>query len=202
MNLPAANIFRVGSMISMQEGFLQKNSPSISGGEITVTMTTCGVRQEDVAKKIGLVSKPHEIKAQSIINDLFAADAKLHRPGFHQHQMASVDTLFDILGSIHILDRHGFLDGEIYGTSPVLGSGFTRIANGEISCPAPVTLEILCRHQVPYSAFPADVEMSTPTGIAIFANITERIVDAYPPMTPAKTGYGTGSRVSRGGRRS
>jgi len=152
---------------------------------------------EEIGKKIGLSAVARE-KTQSIINDLFAADAKLHRSGFDHHEMASVDTLFDILGSLLILDHHGFLEGEIFGTPPVLGSGFARIAGGEIACPAPATLEILCRHRIPYSAFPGNVEMSTPTGIAIFSNIAQRIVDAYPPMTPLKTGYGTGSRLVHG----
>lgn len=152
---------------------------------------------EEIAKKIGL-SETAQKKAHAIINDLFTADAKLHHSGFQHHSMASVDTLFDIMGSILILDRHKFLEGEIYGTPPVLGSGFTRIMGGEITCPAPAVLEILCCHQIPYSAFPAGVEMSTPTGVAIFANITERIVDAYPPMTPLKVGYGAGSRSITG----
>jgi pyridinium-3,5-bisthiocarboxylic acid mononucleotide nickel chelatase len=151
----------------------------------------------DIAHKIGLTETAQK-KAQSIINDLFLADAKLHRSGFHHHEMASVDTLFDVMGSICILDQQGFLEGEIYGTPPVLGSGFTRIASGEIACPAPATLEILCRHRIQYSTFPADRELSTPTGIAIFANIVERMVDAYPPMTPLKVGYGTGSRSIKG----
>lgn len=152
---------------------------------------------ENIAKKIGL-SELAQKKAQSIINDLFAVDAKLHRSNVFHHETASVDTLFDILGSIFILDQHGFLEGEIYGTPPVLGSGFTRITNGEIACPASATLEILCRHRIPYSAFPADMELSTPTGVAIFANIAERIIDAYPPMTPLRVGYGTGSRSIKG----
>jgi pyridinium-3,5-bisthiocarboxylic acid mononucleotide nickel chelatase len=147
---------------------------------------------DDISKKIGL-SETAQKKAHSIMNDLLLVDAKLHSSGFHLHEMASVDTLFDVMGSMFLLDHHGFLEGEIYGTPPLLGSGYTRIANGEIACPAPATLEILCRHQVRYSAFPADRELSTPTGIAIFANIVERIVDAYPPMTPLKVGYGAGS---------
>jgi pyridinium-3,5-bisthiocarboxylic acid mononucleotide nickel chelatase len=182
----------------------------VNAGGITAKKLTLDIREknhkshddmqgsaEEIAKKVGLSVAAQE-KMQSIINDLFAADAKLHRSGFHHREMASVDTLFDILGSVLILDRHGFLEGEIYGTPPVLGSGLIRIAGGEITCPAPATLEILCRHQVPYSAFPANVELSTPTGIAIFSNIAERIVDTYPPMTPLKTGYGAGSRNVQG----
>jgi hypothetical protein len=112
--------------------------------------------------------------------------------------MSSVDTLFDVAGSLALLDHHGFLEGEIFGTPPVLGSGFTRITGGEIACPAPATLEILCRHQFPYSSYPADRELTTPTGAAILANITDRIVDAYPPMKPLRVGYGTGSRALQG----
>ena len=151
----------------------------------------------EITKKIGL-SDTAKSMALRIIDDLLSTDAKLHRSGFHHHQMSSVDTLFDVAGSLALLDRHGFLDGVIYGTPPVLGSGFTRIAGGEIACPAPATLEILCRHQIPYSSYPADGEMTTPTGAAIFANITNRIVDAFPSMTPLRVGYGTGSRSVQG----
>ena len=147
---------------------------------------------EEIAQTIGL-SEIARKKAMAIINDLFCADGKLHRSKFQHHAMASVDTLFDILGSVLILDRQGFLEGEICGTPPVLGSGFIRIAGGEIACPAPIVMEVLSRHRVPYSAFPADMELTTPTGAAIFANITERIVEAYPPMTPLRVGYGPGT---------
>jgi uncharacterized protein (TIGR00299 family) protein len=151
----------------------------------------------EITKKIGL-SDIAKTMALRIIDDLLSTDVKLHSSGFHHHEMSSVDTLFDIARSLALLDHHGFLDGEIFGTPPVLGSGFTRISGGEIACPAPATLEILCSHQTPYSSYPANMEMTTPTGAAIFANITDRIVDAYPPMTPLRVGYGTGSRVVKG----
>lgn len=151
----------------------------------------------EIAKKTGLSDTAGNMGLR-IIDDLLLADAKLHRSGFHHHEMSSVDTLFDVAGSLALLDHHGFLDGEIFGTPPVLGSGFVQIAGGEIACPAPATLEILCRHEIPYSSYHGDSEMTTPTGAAIFANITDRIVDAYPPMTPLRVGYGTGSRALHG----
>jgi len=151
----------------------------------------------EIAKKTGL-SDIARNKALRIMDDLLSADAKLYRSGFHPHEMSSVDTLFDVAGSLALLDHHGFFDGEIFGTPPVLGSGFTHIAGGEIACPAPVTLEILCRHRIPYSSYPGDSGMTTPTGAAIFANITDRIVDTYPPMTPLQVGYGTGSHSVHG----
>jgi pyridinium-3,5-bisthiocarboxylic acid mononucleotide nickel chelatase len=151
----------------------------------------------EIAKKTGL-SEIAKDKATRIIDDLLSADAKFHCSGFPHHVMSSVDTLFDVLGSLAILDHHGFLDGNIFGTPLVLGSGFTPVAGGEIPCPAPVTLEILCRHRIPYSSCPADMEMTTPSGVAILANITDRIVDSFPPMTPLRAGYGAGSQLLPG----
>ena len=121
----------------------------------------------EIAKKTGLSDTAKNL-AFRIIDALLSADAKLHRSAFHHHEMSSVDTLFDVAGSLTLLDHHGFLEGEIFGTPPVLGSGFTRITGGEIACPAPATLEILCRHQFPYSSYPADRELTTPTGSCNF----------------------------------
>jgi pyridinium-3,5-bisthiocarboxylic acid mononucleotide nickel chelatase len=151
----------------------------------------------EIAKKTGLSDTAKNL-AFRILDDLLSADAKLHRSAFHHHEMSTVDTLFDVAGSLALLDHHGFLEGEIFGTPPVLGSGFTSFAGGEIACPAPATLEILCRHQIPYSSYPAEREMTTPTGAAILANITDRMVDAYPPMKPLRIGYGTGSHTLQG----
>lgn len=146
-----------------------------------------------VADEIGL-SVAARAKTFAVLDDLLAVDAHLHRTAFHHHETASVDTLFDLLGSVLILDQYGFLEGEIYATPPALGSGFTRIGNGEIACPAPATMEILSRHAIPYSSFPADMEMTTPTGAALLAHLADRILDPYPPMTPLRVGYGTGTR--------
>ena len=117
----------------------------------------------EIAKKTGLSDTAKNL-AFRIIDDLLSADAKLHRSAFHHHEMSTVDTLFDVAGSLALLDHHGFLEGEIFGTPPVLGSGFTSFTGGEIACPAPATLEILCRHQIPYSSYPSEREMTTPTG--------------------------------------
>jgi uncharacterized protein (TIGR00299 family) protein len=141
-----------------------------------------------LAQAIGL-SVTARKKAHAILNDISDADAKLHSPA-----MASAAALFEVLGSVLLLDRQGFLEGEIVGTPPVLGSGIAGTAGGAIAGPAPAVLEILCRHRVPCSSFPADAGLSTPAGVALFANLAERVVDAYPPMTPCKVGYGAGFR--------
>jgi uncharacterized protein (TIGR00299 family) protein len=110
--------------------------------------------------------------------------------------VASLDTVFDIVGSIMLLEKNGFLDGKIYSTPPVLGGGYANMEHGILSIPAPATLEILCKHNIKYSNPPyaTEFEHTTPTGIAILSNVVDEIVDNFPPMIPIKVGYGAGSK--------
>jgi len=182
-----------------------ENAGGISAQKLTIEVQEKNHRNHtdlrksvvEIANEAGL-SDIAKNKALGIMDDLLSANAKLHSSNFHHHEISSVDTLFDVVGSLALLDHHGLLEGEIFGTPPVLGSGFVRIAGGEIACPAPATLELLCRHEIPYSSYPGNAEMTTPTGAAIFANITDRIVEVFPPMTPLRVGYGTGSRSLEG----
>ncbi|RXE56794.1 hypothetical protein ABH15_01110 [Methanoculleus taiwanensis] len=150
-----------------------------------------------VAETIGLPERA-KTRALSVLDDLVAAEAKLHRTGFHHHEIASVDTIFDILGPLLLLEDLEFLDGIIYATPPALGGGSIRTAHGDIACPAPATLEVLSRHRIPYTSLPVEMELTTPTGAAILAALAEKVVDPYPPMTPIRVGYGTGTRLIDG----
>ncbi|KUJ93042.1 MAG: pyridinium-3,5-bisthiocarboxylic acid mononucleotide nickel chelatase [Archaeoglobus sp.] len=134
----------------------------------------------------------------NVIDDLISAEAALHGNNFHLHEVASLDTIFDVVGSAALLCRNGYLDAEIYTTPPALGGGSIEIAHGRITIPAPATLEILRRHKFRYSNFNVDAELTTPTGAAILANLTENIVDVFPPMTPFRVGYGSGTRKIHG----
>ncbi len=158
-----------------------------------------GLRQSllEVADAVGLPERARS-RGLAVLDSLVAAEAKLHRTGFHHHEIASVDTIFDILGPLLILEDRGFLDGVIYATPPALGGGTVRMGHAEIAGPAPATLEILCRHRLPYTSLPVETELTTPTGAAILAAIAEKVVDPYPAMTPVRVGYGAGTRASPG----
>ena len=73
---------------------------------------------EEIVKKTGL-SETARNMALRIMDDLLTTDAKLYPPGSHHHEMLSVETLFDVTGSLALLDHHDFLEGEIFGTPPV-----------------------------------------------------------------------------------
>jgi len=147
----------------------------------------------EIARGIGL-SENARNRALGILGELVSTGERIHAASTGISRVASIDTLFDIMGSVLLLDRHGYLEGEIYGTPPALGDGMVRIGGAVMAGPAPATLEILRAHSVPWSVYPAGRELTTPTGAALLANLASRIMDTYPALTPVKTGYGTGCR--------
>jgi len=146
-----------------------------------------------VAEAVGL-SKKRRGLAICITEDLIRAETRVHRSHVHLHEVGSLDTVFDVTGTLLILEKSGFLDGPIYGMPPKLGNAVISMAHGNIASPAPATLEILCRHQLPFAESHENMELTTPTGAAILANITHKILDSYPAMTPIRTGYGAGQK--------
>lgn len=129
-----------------------------------------------------------------VIDDLINVEAKLHKTNFHLHEIASLDTIFDVVGSVMVLDKNNFLEADVYSTPPVLGNGYIEMEHGKIASPAPATLEILSKHRFRYSNLPVNMELTTPTGVALLVNIVNSIVDFFPPMTPVRVGYGAGTK--------
>jgi uncharacterized protein (TIGR00299 family) protein len=146
-----------------------------------------------IADEAGLTPKARD-RSSSVLDELLAAEARLHHRYLSHHEITSVDTFFAIVGSMLILDRSGFLEGAIVSTPPALGGGNVRTESGEIHGPAPLTIDLLARHRIRYAPIDADVELTTPTGAALLSQLAERIVYPYPAMTPVGVGYGTGHR--------
>jgi uncharacterized protein (TIGR00299 family) protein len=182
------------------------------GCGVSATCLGIGIREEGrsspaalreaaarIAEELGLSPGAAE-RVDRILDVLTVAHDHLHSSGFSRHQVASADTLFDAIGSVLMLEEGGFFGGRIYGLPPVIGRGTVRTDGGEMTGPAPATLEILCRHRIPYTARPAGTELTTPTGAALLACLPDAIVDCYPPMTPLRTGYGAGTRLVGGQR--
>jgi len=151
---------------------------------------------EEVINRLGLSERVRSISL-NILDDLISAEMKVHGSNnIHLHEISSLDTIFDILGNVALLEKYRYLDGKIYSTPPVLGSGYIQMEHGILPVPAPSTLEILCKYSIKYTNPPytTNFEHTTPTGITILANIVDKIVDSYPEMVPLKVGYGGGSK--------
>ena len=152
---------------------------------------------EEVGGKLGLSSRGIRY-ALNVIDDLIEAEMKIHglksRENVVFHELASSDTVFDIVGVSLMLESLNCFSGEaeVYTTPPSLGGGYVNVGHGFINAPAPATLEILRKHSYRFTSTPVDSELTTPTGAALLTNLTGKIIDHYPPLRIEKVGYGAG----------
>src|SRR6476660_7741187 len=135
-------------------------------------------RQKDLAKRI--------------FQKLAEAEAKVHGSTIekvHFHEVGAVDSIADIVGSAIGFDILGV---ERITCSPIpTGRGFVEIAHGRCSIPAPATGELL--RGIPLAAFDVEGELTTPTGAAIVAALTNDF-GPLPAMTVDRIGYGAGQK--------
>jgi uncharacterized protein (TIGR00299 family) protein len=146
----------------------------------------------EVISKIGLSASAATL-AHAILADLISVKNRLHPSASSNHTLASVDTIFDILGPLALLEEAGLFGSPIYSTPPALGGGMIHTMDGKVGGPAPASLEICARHRIPVSESPLTMELTTPTGAALLANLAG-IVTQFPAMTPLRIGYGAGSQ--------
>ncbi|QSZ67033.1 nickel pincer cofactor biosynthesis protein LarC [Methanofollis aquaemaris] len=151
---------------------------------------------EEVIEMVGL-SNGAAAKARAVLRDLIEAEKRLHPAGFSRHTVASADTIFDILGPLLIMEEAGLLGCPVYATPPALGGGTVPTGRGEVGGPAPAALEICARHRIPVSESSLAMELTTPTGAALLANLAT-VVDRFPAMVPTRIGYGAGTRENNG----
>ncbi len=132
------------------------------------------------------------------VDALITAESKVHgetKEGCHLHELASVDTLADIIGSAVALDDLALFAGtKIYSTAIAVGGGLFRFSHGRVSCPAPATLELLRSKCAPMVGGSVEVELATPTGVALLTNIVHEFIHCYPLIKPIAVGYGAGTK--------
>ena len=152
---------------------------------------------QEVIDKIGL-SPPATAMAHAILGDLVSVKNRLHPQSASCHTLASVDTIFDILGPLAILEDAGLFGCPMYTTPPALGGGMIPTMSGDVGGPAPASLEICARHRIPVSESTLTMELTTPTGAALLANLSGAVT-RFPAMTPLRIGYGAGSQKNGAG---
>ncbi len=132
------------------------------------------------------------------LSTLLGAEARVHGGSAetaHLHEMGSVDTLADIIGStVALEDLDLFTGAKVYCTPVAVGGGLLRFSHGTVSSPAPATLEILRSKGLPMVGGPVEVELATPTGASLLANLAPEFARFYPPMKPTAVGYGAGTK--------
>jgi uncharacterized protein (TIGR00299 family) protein len=129
--------------------------------------------------------------ARRIFRRIGNAEAKIHGTALetvHFHEVGAVDSIVDVVGAAVGLQLLGA--AQIVCAPLPMTRGVVRCAHGTFPLPAPATLEIL--KGLPVVADPAEVELVTPTGAAIAAEIA--FFGPMPTMTMTATGYGAGDR--------
>jgi uncharacterized protein (TIGR00299 family) protein len=128
--------------------------------------------------------------ALAVFGRLAEAEATVHGLGVdevHFHEVGALDSIADVVGvaaAVVHLDL-----GRIECSPIALGGGTTRIAHGSVGVPAPAVVELL--RGLPTYGGPIDLELTTPTGAALIAELGEDI-GPQPPMVVDAIGVGAG----------
>jgi pyridinium-3,5-bisthiocarboxylic acid mononucleotide nickel chelatase len=129
--------------------------------------------------------------AKGMLNIILEAEAKVHettRDHVHLHELASVDTLIDLLSVARGMSYFG-IEKVFCGPVP-LGRGMIKTAHGMLPNPPPATLEILSGCNVVFMEEP--LELTTPTGASIVKHyVKDR--RRVPQITVERIGYGLGA---------
>jgi len=138
------------------------------------------------------ISQKLKEKSKSIFLTLAKAEAYIHQEDInsvHLHELGSIDTLIDIVGSVVGLDKMGI--EEVYSSEINVGEGFVKTAHGYLPVPAPATAHIL--KGVPVYSSGVKAELTTPTGAAILTGFSSGY-GSLPLMKLEIIGYGAGEK--------
>jgi len=147
----------------------------------------------DIVKLIEGGSLSPAVKERSLAAfDLLAeAESGIHcvsKDDVHFHELGSVDTVVDIVGSFIGLELLGI--DEVVCSPISLGTGSVKCAHGILPVPAPATLKIL--EGLPVRGTGVERELTTPTGAVILRTCAARF-GPVPQMTVEAIGYGAGT---------
>ena len=110
----------------------------------------------------------------------------------HLHEAGSADTLADVFGVAAAMDSLNLFGSDIISTPVAVGGGHVKFSHGTLSIPAPAVMEMVRRFQIPILGGPTTVELATPTGVVMLANLVNEFSSVYPAMIAEKVGYGSG----------
>ncbi|MDO8543335.1 MAG: LarC family nickel insertion protein [Opitutaceae bacterium] len=110
------------------------------------------------------------------------------------HEVGSVDSIVDVVMAAYCVERVGAARWLATPIRP--GHGMVRIAHGTQPIPPPASARLLV--DMPVTKTPAriareNVELSTPTGIAILKALAPQFVEELPAGTVATQGMGAGT---------
>ncbi len=177
--------------------FQESKSCSIRGIEAKVENIDCSPIKRTWRSIKELILNGHlEDKLKKIIYEVFEslaiAEGKVHGIKYddvHFHEIGAIDSLVDIIGVCAALN---YLNpNRVYCNEPMLGKGFVQTEHGQLSVPTPAVIELTRQKNIKVlsSRDSIEGELSTPTGIALLANLVDYI---EPPLKFSIDSYGVG----------
>ena len=159
------------------------------GSVVYRSIASCcdSINLSNVAKSFVLNSIKTIITAESKIHGTKHDDVRLH-------EVSTVDTAADLIGTAVALDNLGLLSQKFYATDVAIGNGMLQFSHGIVPNPGNAILEILSNSQIQLVPGKIDGELTTPTGAAMLVNLASEHISQYPPFIPEQIGNGAGQK--------
>jgi len=133
-------------------------------------------------------------RARAVLSRIATAEARVHGTSaaeVHFHEIGAVDTIVDVVGVCVAVHQLGI--GEIVASPIALGGGSIDTAHGTLPVPGPAVLELLAAAELSAYGGPVDVELATPTGVALLAELATSS-GPMPALRQTTVGIGAGAR--------
>jgi uncharacterized protein (TIGR00299 family) protein len=131
--------------------------------------------------------------ARKVFKTLALAESQVHgvdMDRIHFHEVGAADAVADIIGASYAFHELGLNEEKVYGLPTALGGGRIKSDHGDLTVPAPATMEIL--KNIPAFGGPVNQELTTPTGAALMVNMVDEFLQFYPLIQNSNVAYGAG----------
>lgn len=181
VRLSVARVQRAGSPATAVRVHAPEDSPPARTWR-DIRALLGGAPLADTVRDRALATFERLARAEADVHDVDVDDIEFHEVG-------SLDAIADIVGACAGVSDLGL---ERLTCGPIaLGSGTVDSMHGALPVPAPAVVGLLPGFTV--TGGPAGHELTTPTGAALLAELTEP-APGLPPMALATVGVGAGGR--------
>ncbi len=150
----------------------------------------------EVIELIAAAELPERIRdrAVAVYRTLAEVEAGIHGADPDEvelHEVGAIDSIVDVVGVCAALESLGI--DELHFSAIGVGHGTVNTAHGTFPNPVPAVTGLLARVGAPVSGVDTDMELATPTGVALMT-VLGTATPSLPPMTVLSTGFGAGTR--------
>jgi len=136
--------------------------------------------------------------SRSILRLLGEAEASVHGIELEKaafHELGTIDSILDVVMAAYCIKK--VAASAVFATPIKPGRGLIKIAHGTHPVPPPATMQLLLG--MPVATTPAaitaeNIELSTPTGVAILKALSPKFVSEIPSGVVLAEGRGSGTK--------